>query len=77
MENYSRVNKMYTVQSITQSISGLSEDEKHRLFQLLTKHSNLLDKIFPDLPLIKHATGQEKLTHPLAEEYDAWLNAKT
>lgn len=68
---------MYTIQSITQAISGLSETEKHKLFQLISKHSDLFDKILPGLPLITHATGQQKLEHPLAEQYDAWLNTKT
>lgn len=68
---------MYTIQSITQAISNLSETEKQQVFQLLSKHSSLLNKILPGLPLISHATGQQKLAHTLAEQYDAWLNAKT
>jgi hypothetical protein len=68
---------MYTIQSITQSIAGLSQSVKHKLFQLLSKNTDLLDKILPGLPLIDHATGRQHLTHTLAEEYDAWLNTKT
>jgi hypothetical protein len=68
---------MYTTQTITQTIIGLPQDEKHTLFQIISDHATLLDKIMPELPLIGHATGQQVLTHPLATEYTAWLNAKT
>ena len=68
---------MYTIPSITQTIIELQQDEKHVLFQIIFEHATLLDKIMPGLPLIGHATGQQVLTHPLATEYTAWLNAKT
>lgn len=68
---------MYTIQSITQSVAGLSQSEKQELFQLLSEHSNLLDKILPGLPLIDYITGQQILNHPLAEQYNAWSNTKT
>ena len=68
---------MYTIQSITQSIAGLSQSEKHKLFQLLFDHNKLLDKILPGMPLIDHITGQQILNHPLADQYNAWLNTKT
>ena len=68
---------MYTIPTITQTIIGLPQDEKHALFQIISEHAELLDKIMPGLPLIGHATGQQVLTHPLATEYTAWLNAKT
>ena len=68
---------MYTIPTITQTIIGLSQDEKHVLFQIISEHAELLGKIMPGLPLIGHATGQQVLTHPLATEYTAWLNAKT
>ena len=68
---------MYTVPTITQTIIGLPQDEKHVLFQIISEHAALLDKIMPGFPLIGHATGQQVLTHPLATEYTVWLNAKT
>jgi hypothetical protein len=68
---------MYTIQSITQSIAGLSPSEKQELFQLLSDHSELLDKILPGMPLIGHITGQQILNHPLADQYNVWSNAKT
>ncbi len=68
---------MYTIQSITQSIAELSQSEKQELFQLLSEHNKLLDKILPGVPLIGHITGQQILNHPLAEQYNAWLNTKT
>ena len=68
---------MYAIPTITQTIIGLSQDEKHALFQIIAEHAMLLDKIMPGLPLISHATGQQVLIHPLAAQYDAWLNAKT
>jgi len=68
---------MYTIPTITQTIIGLPQDEKHVLFQIISEHAGLLDKIMPGLPLIGHATGQQVLTNPLATEYTVWLNAKT
>lgn len=68
---------MYTIQSITQAISELSDSEKHKVFQILNDHSELLNKILPGLPLINHVTGQQKLSHPLAKQYDDWLHTKT
>jgi len=68
---------MYTIQSITQSIAGLSPSEKQELFQLLHEHSDLLDKLLPGMPLIGHIKGQQVLAHPLVEQYNAWLNTKT
>jgi hypothetical protein len=68
---------MYTNHSITQAIDGLTNTEKLALFQLIADHAVLLNKIMPGLPLISHVTGQQILTHPLAEQYDSWLNAKT
>lgn len=68
---------MYTIQSITQTIAGLSQVEKQELFQLLSEHKDLLDKILPGMPLIGHIKGRQVLPHPLAEQYDAWSNTKT
>ena len=68
---------MYTTQTITQTLDTLTESEKHTLFQLISEHGELLDKIVPGLPLISHARGQQVLNHSLAAQYDAWLNAKT
>ena len=68
---------MYTTQTITQVLYGLTQAEKHTLFQIISEHAEFLDKIMPGFPLIGHATGQQVLTHPVATEYTAWLNAKT
>jgi hypothetical protein len=68
---------MYNTQTITQAIDGLTHYEKLELFELVTEHSQLLNKLIPGLPLISHVIGQEKLTHPLAKQYDAWLDTKT
>jgi hypothetical protein len=68
---------MYNNQTITQAINGLTDNEKLELFELITDHSKLLNKLMPGLPLINHVIGQEKLTHPLAKQYDAWLDTKT
>lgn len=68
---------MYTIQTITQAVGNLSESEKHTLFQIITEHGELLNKVIPDLPLVAHASGKQQLNHTLAEQYDAWSNAKT
>lgn len=68
---------MYTNQTITQAVNGLTDDEKRTLFQLITDHAALLDKIIPGLPLVGHVLGKESLVHPLAAHYNSWLNAKT
>jgi hypothetical protein len=68
---------MYNNQTITQAINGLTDSEKLELFQLVTDHGQLLNKLMPGLPLISHVIGQESITHPLAKQYDAWLDAKT
>jgi hypothetical protein len=68
---------MYNNQTITQAINCLTDSEKLELFQLVTEHSQLLNKLMPGLPLISHVVGQEKLTHPLAKQYDTWLDTKT
>ena len=68
---------MYNTQTMTQAIDGLADHEKLELFRLITDHGKLLNKIMPGLPLIGHVVGQEKLTHPLAKQYDAWLDTKT
>lgn len=68
---------MYNNQTITQAIYDLTDDEKLELFQLVTDHGKLLSKLMPGLPLISHVIGQESITHPLAKQYDSWLDAKT
>ena len=68
---------MYNNQTITQAINVLTDNEKLELFKLITDHGKLLNKIMPGLPLIGHVVGQERLTHPLAKQYDAWLDTKT
>lgn len=68
---------MYTSQTITQAVYNLTDAEKQILFQLVTDHADLLNKIIPGLPLVGHVIGQEKSTHPFAKQYDSWLNAKT
>lgn len=68
---------MYTSQTITQAVYNLTDAEKQTLFQLVADHADLLNKIMPGLPLVSHVIEQEKSTHPLAKQYDSWLNAKT
>lgn len=68
---------MYTTESITQAVDQLTHDEKLTLFQLITDHAMLLDKILPGLPLINHVIGKQTLTHPLAEYFNSWSNTKT
>jgi hypothetical protein len=68
---------MYNNQTITQAINGLTDNEKLELFELITDHGKLLNKLMPGLPLISHVIGQESIAHPLAKQYDSWLDAKT
>lgn len=68
---------MYTTRMLTQAVMQLSKSEREQLFELLTNHSQLLDRLLPGLPLILHVTKQQRLEHDLAEQYDQWLNTKT
>ena len=68
---------MYTSQTITQAVYNLTDAEKQILFHLVTDHADLLNKIIPGLQLVGHVIGQESITHPLAKQYDAWLDTKT
>ena len=68
---------MYDTQTITKAVGKLTATETQILFNLVRDHAGLIDKLVPGLPLIVHALGQQYLDHPLAEQYDRWLNAKT
>jgi hypothetical protein len=68
---------MYNIETITNAVAQMNMEEKQVLFHLVSTHAELFNKIVPGLPLVIHALGQETLKHPLAEQYDAWLNAKT
>ena len=68
---------MYTTQTITEAVGKLTAAEMQTLFNLVRDHAGLIDKLVPGLPLIVYTLGQQALDHPLAEQYDRWLNAKT
>ncbi len=68
---------MYDTQTITEAIGKLTATETQTLFNLVRDHAGLIDKLVPGLPLIVHALGQQALDHPLADQYDCWLNAET
>ena len=68
---------MYDTQTITAAVAQLTTGEKQVLFHLVSVHAELFNKLVPGLPLVVHALGQSTLEHPLAEQYDSWLNAKT
>ena len=67
---------MYNTQTITEAIGKLTPLETQTLFNLLRDHAGLIDKLVPGLPMIGHALGQQSLDHPLAKQYDSWLNDK-
>ena len=68
---------MYDTQTISEAVGKLTATETHVLFNLIRDHAGLIDKLVPGLPLIVHALGQQDLSHPIAEQYDRWLNAET
>lgn len=68
---------MYTTETLTQAVMQLTATERHQLFELLTNHATLLDRLLPGLPIIMHITKQQRLDHFLAVEYDQWSNTKT
>ena len=68
---------MHNVETITKAVGTLTAVETQTLFELVRDHAELINKLVPDLPLIAHAMGQQSLDHPLAEQYDRWLNAET
>jgi len=68
---------MYNTQTITEAVGKLTATETQVLFNLVRDHAGLIDKLVPGLPLIVHAMGQQTLDHPLAKQYDRWLNAET
>jgi hypothetical protein len=68
---------MYNTQTITEAVGKLTATETQVLFNLVRDHAELFNKIVPGLPLVVHALGQSTLEHPLAEQYNSWLNAKT
>ena len=68
---------MYNIQTITEAVGRLTPGETQVLFHLISDHAELFDKIIPGLPLVIHAQGKQTLDHPLAEQYNSWLNAKT
>ena len=68
---------MYDTQTITKAVGKLTATETQILFNLVRDHAGLIDKLVPGLPLIVHALGQQTLDHPLAKQYDRWLNAET
>ena len=68
---------MYTTETLTHAVMQLSESEKKQLFELLTNYPQIIDKLMPGLPMITHVLKQQHLNHPLAAEYNQWLNTKT
>lgn len=66
---------MYSIDSLTSNLMALSEAERNTLFQLINDHADLLNKVFPELPLINHVlnnTGNEE--NPLIYTYNRWKN---
>ena len=68
---------MYNIETITEAVGKLTATETQTLFSLIRDHAELIDKLVPELPLIVHVMGQQTLDHPLAEQYNRWLNAET
>ena len=65
---------MYTVDTLTHEVKSLTSDEQERLFELLTNHSDLIEKIIPGLPLVDHIANGTEYNDPLVERYKTWKN---
>jgi hypothetical protein len=69
---------MYNIDTINYAISNLTNSEKEALFELVTNHASLVDKLLPGLPLLQHIKSKtpQADNDPLLEAYLAWKNKK-
>jgi hypothetical protein len=65
---------MYTVDNLTERVGQLSVEEQRQLFQLVTEHAELLNKVLPDMPLLAHILNNTTSDHELVQSYVQWKN---
>jgi hypothetical protein len=65
---------MYTVDNLTNRVNILSVEEKQQLFQLVTVHASLLNKVMPEMPLLQHILNNTESDHQLVQSYVQWKN---
>jgi hypothetical protein len=65
---------MYTVDNLTNRVNILSVEEKQQLFQLVTVHAGLLNKVLPEMPLLQHILNNTESDHQLVQSYVQWKN---
>lgn len=73
MENNN--SNIYSVRQFTENVNNLTTKEKQKLFQLLTKNAELINKVIPDLPILVHILNDDiDLSGPVIDEYKEWKN---
>lgn len=67
---------MYTIENLTDNILNLSDENKVRFFKLISTEKELIDKIMPDLPLMKfvmfNLVDSSTASNPLIQQYIKW-----
>lgn len=63
---------MYSVDTINQQITQLTEDEQRRLFILVKNNAELFNKVMPNMPLVQLilSGGLNDIQHPIVDIYN-------
>lgn len=60
------------IELLTYNLSNLSEADRDSIFTMITQYADVIDKVAPDLPLIKYIKTGEKGDSELFNIYDQW-----
>jgi hypothetical protein len=68
---------MMNLQYLVQQFAVLTDDERNQMFQIMTDHKELFNKLFPDIPLLMHildpdSAVPEAFHGDIIRAYNAW-----
>jgi hypothetical protein len=66
------------INTLSQNVIALSEQERARLFRMLTDHADVLRKVLPGLSILEgiHSNNLIDTNDPVVQLYMIWKNAQ-
>jgi hypothetical protein len=64
---------------ISASIMGMTEEQQHRFFKMITDNADIMTTLFPGSDLFQHAAGQNDspMDTAILQAYQAWVASQS